>query len=124
LKLLSNIFQDAENNDEKAVFLLDIIKNYRLKVPRWSEKSVRLCTVWRFCSAKGYEFCRRHLVKLPSKTTISRYLGPFNDRDELIKERLMGEISILKNPIERICSLIIDDMWVKNLIQQIKCYVM
>jgi hypothetical protein len=84
LKLLSNIFQDAENNDKKAIFLLDIIKNYRLKVPRWSEKSVRLCTVWRFCSAKGYEFCRRHLVKLPSKTTIARYLGPFNRRDELI----------------------------------------
>jgi hypothetical protein len=114
LKLLSNIFQDAENNDEKAVFLLDIIKNYRLKVPRWSEKSVRLCTVWRFCSAKGYEFCRRHLVKLPSKTTISRYLGPFNGRDELIKERLMGEISILKNPIERICSLIIGDMAIRE----------
>jgi hypothetical protein len=36
-------------------------------------------------------------------------LGPSNGREELIKERLMAEISILKNPIERICSLIIID---------------
>jgi hypothetical protein len=40
--------------------------------------------------------------------TISRYLGPFNSSTELTKKRLTAEIAQLKNPLERICSLIID----------------
>jgi hypothetical protein len=51
--LIHNIIQNA---DEKAIFLMDLINNYSKRVPRWSEISVRTCTVWRFCSAKGYGF--------------------------------------------------------------------
>jgi hypothetical protein len=54
------------------------------------------------------------LVKLPSKMTISRYLVPFNSSTELTKKRLTAEIAQLKNPVERICSLIIDDMSIKE----------
>jgi hypothetical protein len=114
LKLAENISEGVQNNDEKAIFLTDVMKNFCRKNPRWSETSIRLCTIWRFCSPKGYEFCRKHLVKLPSKMTISRYLGPFNSSTELTKKRLTVEIAQLKNPVERICSLIIDDMSIKE----------
>jgi hypothetical protein len=53
MNLINNIVQ---NSDEKAIFLMDLINNYSKRVPRWSEISVRMCTVWRFCSAKGYRF--------------------------------------------------------------------
>ncbi|KAJ3662296.1 hypothetical protein Zmor_006651 [Zophobas morio] len=103
-----------KKNEEKAIFLLDFLKNYARKVPGWSEPFVRLCTVWRFCSPKGYEFGRKHLSKLPSNITIPRYLGPFNGTSGLIKERLQAEIANLKNPIERVCSLIIDDISIRE----------
>jgi hypothetical protein len=53
MNLINNIVQNA---DEKAIFLMDLINNYSKRVPRWSKISVRTCTEWRFCSAKGYGF--------------------------------------------------------------------
>jgi hypothetical protein len=80
---------------------MDLLTNYEKKVPRWSERTVRMCTIWRFCSPKGYEYCRSHLVKLPSKS-ISRYLGGYNGPNEWIKQRFCAEISRLKVPVERL----------------------
>jgi hypothetical protein len=114
MNLINNIVQNAENADEKAIFLMDLINNYSKKVPRWSEISVRMCTVWRFCSAKGYRFCHNNLTKLPSKSTILRHLGKFNGQNILIKERLCAEVSQFRHPIERICSVVIDDMSIKE----------
>ena len=113
-KIFEKINKNAANGDETAIFLLNILTNYNRKVPRWNETSVRLCTVWRFCSTKGYEFCRRNLLKIPSKTTIARYLGNINSSNELIKQRLTTEVSNFKNPIERVCSLVIDDMAIRQ----------
>jgi hypothetical protein len=84
MNLINNIVQNA---DQKAFFLMDLINNYNKRVSRWSEISVRLCTVWRFCSAKGYRFCHKDLTKLSSKSTILRHLGKFNGQNKLIKER-------------------------------------
>jgi hypothetical protein len=53
MNLINNIVQNA---DEKAIFLMDLINNYSKRVPRWSKISVRTCTEWRLCSAKGYGF--------------------------------------------------------------------
>jgi hypothetical protein len=114
LNFINKIVDGVKQSDEKAIFLMDLIKNYSKKVPRWSETSTRLCTIWRFCSLKGYEHCRNHIAKLPSKTTISRYVGDFHGSNELIERRLQAEISRLTVPIERICSIIIDDMSIKE----------
>jgi hypothetical protein len=46
--------------------------------------------------------------------TMARYLGPFNSSTELTKKCLTAEIAQLKNPVGRICSLIIDDMPTKE----------
>ena len=50
--MVNKIFNKAESGDDRAIFLTDIIKNFSKKTPRWSEMSIRLCTVWRFCSPK------------------------------------------------------------------------
>ena len=107
---IEKIIENATNADEKSLFILDILKNYNKKIPRWSEITVRMCRVWRFCSPKGYKFCHNNLIKLPSKATISRYIGDYQGQNELIKKRLCTEIAQLSQPIERVCSLILDDM--------------
>ena len=93
------------------------MNNFFRKNPRWSETSIRLSTVWRYCSPKGYEHCRHNLMKLPSKSTISRYIGKFAGSNQLIRDRLRAEISQLHVPIERLCSLIVDDMSIKERMQ-------
>jgi hypothetical protein len=112
LNFINKVADGVKQSDEKAIFLMDLIKNYSKKVPRWSETSTQLCTIWKFCSPKGYEHCRNHIAKLPSKTTISRYVGDFHGSNELIERRLKAEISKLTVPIER--SIIIDDMSIKE----------
>jgi hypothetical protein len=82
---IKKLVEDASNSDEKSIFFLDLIKNRHKAVPRWSEMSIRLCTVWRYCSPKGYKFCHSNLIKLPSKATISRFVGQYNGQNELIK---------------------------------------
>jgi hypothetical protein len=34
MNLINNIVQNAENGNEKAIFLMDLIKNYSKRVPR------------------------------------------------------------------------------------------
>jgi hypothetical protein len=68
-KIMDKISNDAEHSDQKALFLMDLINNYIKKSPRWTEMTIRMSTVWRYCSPKGYEFCRNNLGKLPSKNT-------------------------------------------------------
>jgi hypothetical protein len=113
-KIINKISEDAENSDQKALFLMDLINNYTKKSPRWTEMTIRMCTIWRYCSPKGYEFCRNNLAKLPSKNTISRYVTEYKGSTELCQQRLQAEIAQLKVPVERICSLIIDDMSIKE----------
>jgi hypothetical protein len=112
---LEQIKKDADLSNPRAILLLDQIKNYNKKKPKWSETTIRQCIAWRFCSPKGYEFPRNSLLKLPGRTTLGKYFGTGNDN--LIKDRLLSEIKNLKFP-EMICSLIVDDMSIKESI----CY--
>jgi hypothetical protein len=112
---LEQIKKDADLSNPRAILLLDQIKNYNKKKPKWSETTIRQCIAWRFCSPKGYEFPRNSLLKLPGSTTLGKYFGTGNDN--LIKDRLLSEIKNLKFP-EMICSLIVDDMSIKESI----CY--
>jgi hypothetical protein len=79
---------------------MDLINNYTKKSPRWTEMTIRMCTIWRYCSPKGYEFCRNNLAKLPSKNTISRYVTEYKGSTELCQQRLQAEIAQLKVPVE------------------------
>ena len=100
----------------KILFLLTLIRNFSRKTPRWPESIIRECIMLRAVSPKGYKMIiHRNLLKLPSITTLNRYIGPVNGDtgfSDLIKERLQQEIQTLK-PIEKMCSLIIDEMCIK-----------
>jgi hypothetical protein len=111
-QLLQNIVEDAKKNEIKAIFLLDQINNYKQK-PKWSEITVRACISWRISSPKGYNYCNNLLLKLPSRRTLQRYLGTEQEISDLIRTRLEVEANSLR-PIERISSLIIDDMAIKS----------
>ncbi|KAJ3651190.1 hypothetical protein Zmor_017243 [Zophobas morio] len=114
---LKQIKNDAKNLNPKAILILDQIQNYNKKKPKWSETTIRYCIAWRFCSPRGYEFPRNDFLKLPCKTTLRKYFG--SENKHLIKERLTSEIKNL-NISERVCSLIVDDMAVKESIRYSK----
>jgi hypothetical protein len=116
-KCMQTIKIDAANMNPRAIFILDQIKNYSKKVPRWSELTIRQCIAWRYSSPKGYEFPRNLLFKLPCKSTLSKYFGTGNDN--LIKHRLMCEIKTLRAS-EKVCSLVVDDMAVRESISYSK----
>lgn len=107
------IKKDADNNNTYAIFLIDQIINYGNQKPRFSEITLRNCVMWRSSSPKGYEYCRSTLLKLPSRRTLQRYVGSGKDVGQLIVSRLTAEANAL-TPIERVCSLIIDDMAIKE----------
>lgn len=71
----------------------------------------------RISSPKGYEFGRRNVMKLPSRRTLGRYVGSATkneDLEKLIENRLCAEAASFKKPIEKLCSLVIDDMSIKE----------
>jgi hypothetical protein len=54
-KIMDKISNDAEHSDQKALFLMDLINYYYIKKPpRWTEMTIRMSTVWRYCSPKRY----------------------------------------------------------------------
>jgi hypothetical protein len=108
---MQQIITDANNMNPRAILILDQIKNYNKKNPRWSEMTIRQCIAWRFCSPKGYEFPRNSLFKLPCKTTLKKYFGIGNE--DLIRNRLICEIKNLNAP-EKVCSLVVDDMAIRE----------
>lgn len=121
-QIMTKIERDAHiahDNNLYALFLHDQILNYNKKKPRYSEATIRNCVMWRISSPKGYEYCRKNLLKLPSRRTLQRYTGCGKDVSELIKCRLTAEADSLQ-PVERICSLIIDDMAIKEKLQYSK----
>ena len=117
VELITKLVRNAEAGDEKAAFLLDLLKNHFKQKPRWSEQTIRMSIIWRFCSPKGYRFCHTNLFKVPSKSTLSRFLGEYKGQNVLIKQRLEAEVQNFRVPVERVCSLIVDDMSVKERIQ-------
>ena len=112
-RIFEKIEADAKNNDPKATFLLDQILNYNKQKSRWSEVTVRSCIAWRISSPKGYNYGKASILKLPSRSTLERYIGNGQDVTGLIEARLKAEAEVLQ-PVERICSLIVDDMSIKE----------
>ncbi|GLV33416.1 hypothetical protein CBL_20157 [Carabus blaptoides fortunei] len=118
INLLEKIKKQASENDSAAIFLLDQILNFEKKKPKWSELTIRNCVMWRIASPKGYEHPRLNILRLPCRQTLNRYISTSVgvNTENLIKCRLMAEAEVI-TPIEHVCSLIIDDMAIKE-----KCY--
>ncbi|KAH7940673.1 hypothetical protein HPB49_003538 [Dermacentor silvarum] len=86
------VVADAEEGTPKAVLLLEEVKNYKRKTPRWSEITVRHGIVMRHLSTKAYEYLRcEELLKLPCRTTLQKYFGTTSGEvgfSELVRSRL------------------------------------
>lgn len=93
-----------------------MLENYDKKTSRWLVRNHnQIVHSLEILSPKGCEYGRKHMVSLPSKMCILRFLRPTtSDSNELLKQCLLTEISLLKKPIERICSSIIDDMSIQE----------
>ncbi|KAH7973688.1 hypothetical protein HPB49_004010 [Dermacentor silvarum] len=85
----------ASEKQPAAFFLLDQIRNFRKKRPAWSEETTRHCVVLRHLSTRAYEHMRgKELLKLPSRNTLSAYVGIQNGETgftKLVEARLKTE---------------------------------
>ena len=103
LKLLHRLHDDAEKNEDRRYFFWMFLK---IIVERFLDVQNCLCD---YVPSRDVVLQKdMDLGETFTKITISRYLGPFNGTSELIKERLQAEIANLKNPTERVCSLVTD----------------
>ncbi|KAH8021426.1 hypothetical protein HPB51_015606 [Rhipicephalus microplus] len=118
---ISYIKERAVEQQPAALFLLDQIINFRRKRPTWSEETTRRCVVLRHLSTKAYEHMRGEaLLKLPSRTTLSNYIGTTSGEtgfSKLVETRLAAEARDLKMPQSGVCSLIVDEMQIKEKLQ-------
>ncbi|KAL1421211.1 hypothetical protein MTO96_004222 [Rhipicephalus appendiculatus] len=127
---VSYIKKRAEEKEPVALFLIDQIQNFRKKRPSWPEDSTRRCVVLRHLSARAYEHIRGEmLLKLPCRKTLSNYLGSTGGEtgfSKLAEARLRVEAESLTVPQSRVCSLIVDEMKIKEKLQYNKqqdCFV-
>ncbi|XP_064480056.1 uncharacterized protein LOC135393663 [Ornithodoros turicata] len=111
----------AADNDTQAMFLMDQVRNFKKKSPRWSEDTLRHCIILRHLSTKSYEHIRSDgLLKLPSRNTLQNYIGRASGEtgfSALVKTRLEAELQNLGNNQSRTCSLVIDEMQIKQKLQ-------
>ncbi|XP_034234478.1 uncharacterized protein LOC117641347 [Thrips palmi] len=82
-------YQNLENliinmdTDRRAAFVLDQVKLYNKKVPRYSDLTLQECIIWEDTDPSGYEYVRSSdLLTLPAQWTMKRHLGPM-DYDEV-----------------------------------------
>lgn len=111
--VLDDVIEKAnQDNDTKAIFLLDQLAAFNKERYRWNEVVLRECVIWQATSPKGYEYGRNNCFRLPHMTTLRKYTGPITGQvgvTDLVKQRLSMEIQEL-GPMERFGSLIIDEM--------------
>ncbi|KAL1466361.1 hypothetical protein MTO96_042785 [Rhipicephalus appendiculatus] len=112
------VVDDAEEGTAKAVLLLDQVKNYKKKKPRWSELTIRHGIVMRHLSTKAYQYLRsEELLKLPCRTTLQKYFGSTSGQvgfSQLVRSRLEAELETLDTPQSKVCSLVVDETRIKQ----------
>ncbi|KAH9368674.1 hypothetical protein HPB48_004693 [Haemaphysalis longicornis] len=117
VKFLS-IVNDAHQGNAKARLIMDQVVNYEAKKPAWSEITVRHCIILRNLSTKSYEYIRtENLLGLPCRTTLQKYLGSASGEtgfSDLVKQRLNTELECLQTPQAKVCSLVVDEMRIKQ----------
>uniref|UniRef100_A0A147BC10 Putative transposase protein n=1 Tax=Ixodes ricinus TaxID=34613 RepID=A0A147BC10_IXORI len=115
------IKERADEKHQPAIFLLEQVSNFRRQKPSWSEDTLRHSIVLRHLSTKMYEHLRSEgLLKLPSRNTLQNYLGTTSGEtgfNSLIEERLKAELEHLPASQSRVCSLIADEMRIKQRLQ-------
>ncbi|KAH7975038.1 hypothetical protein HPB49_022917 [Dermacentor silvarum] len=109
---------DAEKGILKAQILLDQVKNYSRKKPQWSVTTIRHCIVLHNLSAKAYEYLRsEEVLRLPCRKTLRKYIGSVSDEvgfNQLVRCRLEAELQALCTPQSKVCSLIVDEMRIRQ----------
>ncbi|KAH7979580.1 hypothetical protein HPB49_009979 [Dermacentor silvarum] len=117
---VSYIKERVEEKEPAARFLIDQIQNFRKKRPSWCEETTRH-VVLRHLSARAYEHIRGEmLLKFPCRKTLSNYLGTTSGEtgfSKLAEDCLRVEAESLSVPQSRVCSLIVDEMKIKEKLQ-------
>ncbi|KAH9384431.1 hypothetical protein HPB48_026438 [Haemaphysalis longicornis] len=115
------VTSDAEKGNAKALLIVDQVKNYQKKKPQWSETTLRHSIILRNLSTKAYEYLRSEdLLRLPCNKTIQKYIGAVSGEvgfTELVRCRLETEIQALETPQSKVCSLIVDEMRIRQKLQ-------
>ncbi|KAH9368597.1 hypothetical protein HPB48_004052 [Haemaphysalis longicornis] len=118
------VVEQASEKELAARILLEQVKNFQKVKPTWSECTVRHAVVLRNLSPQAYEHIRTTgLLRLPCRSTLERFLG--SSRKEvgitgLIKQRLSAELASHTNAQSKTCSLIVDEMKVKQRLLYVK----
>lgn len=113
-----HVIKDSELACTKAKIILDQVVNYKAKKPIWSETTIRQCTILRHLSAKCYKHLRtENLLSFPCRNTLKKYLGSSSGEvgfSELVKRRLSAELECLTTPQSKLCSLVVDEMRIRQ----------
>ncbi|KAH6931361.1 hypothetical protein HPB50_023926 [Hyalomma asiaticum] len=111
------VARESNQGSTKARLIMDQVLNYKAKKPKWCETTIRQCVILRNLSTKSYEYIRTELPALPSRTTLQKFLGSTTGEigfSDLVKKRLSTEIECLGTEQARICSLVVDEMRIKQ----------
>ncbi|KAH7976578.1 hypothetical protein HPB52_016519 [Rhipicephalus sanguineus] len=118
------VVEQASENELAASILLEQVKNFQKVKPTWSEVTVRHAVVLRNLSAKAYEHIRSSgLLRLPCRSTLERFLSSSRKEvgiTDLIKQRLSAELASHTSAQSKTCSLIVDEMRVKQRLLYLK----
>ncbi|XP_064485536.1 uncharacterized protein LOC135398009 [Ornithodoros turicata] len=115
---LNKIENDMAEGSERAAFLIDQLRNYSKKSPRWSETTIRHSILWSSRSPSSYALqLSSNALKLPTRPTLKKYIGPTtaDSVTELMVTRLKSEAEGLKDE-EKLGSLLMDEMAIKECI--------
>ncbi|KAK3909806.1 DNA transposase [Frankliniella fusca] len=113
-KRFQQVVAAAADGDTKALFILEQVKNFPLKKPRWTEPVVRECVLLACISPTAYDQARAGILLqgMPVRSTLKRYLGPSTGEVGItsdVRDRMEAEVKTLQ-PIERFCTLMVDEM--------------
>ncbi|XP_049266799.1 uncharacterized protein LOC119374049 [Rhipicephalus sanguineus] len=111
------VARDSDQGSTKARVVMDQVLNYKAKKPKWCETSIRQCIILRNLSTKSCEYIRTELHALPCRTTLQKYLGTTVGEigfSELVKQRLNAEMECLRAEQAKMCSLVVDEMRIKQ----------
>ncbi|KAH9371891.1 hypothetical protein HPB48_019335 [Haemaphysalis longicornis] len=101
---ISHIKERATEKHPAALFLLDQITNFKKIRPTWTEETTRRCVVLRHLSTKAYEHMRGEALKLPSRKTLTNYIGTTSGQtgfNKLVETRLLAEARNLEKPQQK-----------------------
>ncbi|KAH8019690.1 hypothetical protein HPB51_021012 [Rhipicephalus microplus] len=121
LTAFAKVVEAAREKHVGACILVDQVNDFAKIRPTYSEVTIRNYIVLRNLSTKAYEFIRReNLLKLPSRATLQRFLGVTTGEvgfTSLVKERLKAELENLSPQQAKVCSLVVDEMRIRQRLQ-------